>query len=86
MRRWGDLLATIGEYEDAAGRKCKRQAKVGVIMRDDSGNAWAVKIDLLPTSPSWSGWLAIRNINGAVEEDPDGDQGGSCEPEKQEGS
>jgi hypothetical protein len=69
MRRWADLLATIGEYTDDAGRKAKRQVKAGTIMRDDVSGVLAVKIDVLPVSPHWSGWLAARNIETAGQED-----------------
>jgi hypothetical protein len=69
MRRWADLLATVDEYRDATGAKCKRQIKAGVLMKDDRSGALAVKIDALPVSPTWSGWLAVRNVDQTEQEE-----------------
>ena len=67
MRRLGDLMASVGQYIDADGKKSKRWLKVGVVMKDDVSGAQSIKLDAVPVSPSWSGWLAVRNIN----EDPE---------------
>ena len=62
MRRFGDLMASVGEFKDSDGKKCKRWLKVGVMMRDDTSGAMSIKLDAVPVSPHWSGWLAVRNI------------------------
>jgi hypothetical protein len=67
MRKYADLLASVGEFEDSDGRKAKRWTRVGVMMRDDRSGAWSIKIDCIPVGPHWSGWLAVRNVD---KEDP----------------
>lgn len=69
MRRHGDIMASVGEYTDAQGRKAKRWIRCGVLMRDDSSGALSIKLDAVPVLPSWSGWFAVRNV-----ESTDGEQ------------
>ena len=66
MRRYADLMASTGEFTDAEGKKAKRWLKCGVVMRDDTNGSLSIKLDAVPVSPSWSGWLAIRNIDEDV--------------------
>ena len=63
MRRFGDLMASVGEYVDADGKKAKRWIKCGVVMKDAGSGAMSLKLDSVPVSPTWSGWFAVRNIN-----------------------
>jgi single-stranded DNA-binding protein len=57
MKKTHDLLATVGEYEDRqSGEKKKRRVNVGCIMQDDEGRL-SVKLETVPVSPNWSGWL-----------------------------
>ena len=67
MRRHGDLMASVGEFIDQDGRKAKRWLKVGVVMRDDQSGALSIKLDAIPVSPDWSGWLAVKNVEGEAE-------------------
>lgn len=69
MRKYRDVLATVGEYTDAAGRKCKRTVKVGALFRDDQSGRMSLKLDLVPVLPTWSGWLRVVTPG----EDDDGD-------------
>lgn len=62
MRRYGDLMASAGEFTDDDGRKVKRWLKCGVVMRDDRSGTLSIKLDTVPVRPDWSGWLAVRNI------------------------
>ena len=62
MRRHGDIMASVGEYTDAQGRKAKRWIRCGVLMRDDVSGALSIKLDAVPVLPTWSGWLAVRNV------------------------
>lgn len=64
MRRYGDLMASCGEFRDQRGRKAKRWIRCGVVMRDDRSGALSVKLDAVPVRPDWSGWLAVKNIEG----------------------
>ena len=57
MRRYGDLMASVGEFVDANGKKAKRWTKCGVMMKDDRSGAFSIKLDSLPVTPAWSGWL-----------------------------
>lgn len=50
-RRTHDIIADIGEYEKDGETK-KRWQKVGVMF--DNG---AIKIDTIPITKEWSGWL-----------------------------
>jgi hypothetical protein len=67
MRRYGDLMASVGEFTDDQGRKAKRWIRCGVVMRDDRTGALSIKIDVVPISPEWSGWFAVRNIADQAE-------------------
>lgn len=62
MRRYGDVMASTGEFIDDQGKKAKRWLKVGVLMRDSSSGAISIKLDAIPIGPTWSGWLAVRNV------------------------
>lgn len=61
MRKYADLMASVGEFTDAQGRRAKRWVPCGVLMRDDASGALSVKLDAVPVAPAWSGWLAVRN-------------------------
>ena len=62
MRRYADLMASIGEYKDSDGKKCKRLIKVGVLMRDSGTGGMSLKLDCVPIGRDWSGWIAVKNI------------------------
>lgn len=51
-----DLIATVGEYTNAAGENKKRFMKVGNFF--DDGNRMYVKIDSIPVN--WNGYLSIK--------------------------
>jgi hypothetical protein len=63
MRRYGDLMASVGEFTDAYGKKAKRYVKCGVLMKDDRSGALSINLEVVPVAPTWSGWFAVRNIN-----------------------
>ncbi len=75
MFRFGDLMASVGEFTDADGKKCKRWLRCGVVMRDDTSGAWSIKLDAVPVCPSWSGWLAVRNTAEGAEMNEPREQG-----------
>jgi hypothetical protein len=77
MRRYGDLVASVGEFTDSAGKKAKRWVRCGVVMRDTNTGSMSIKLDAVPVMPGWSGWLAVKNIeqeDSATEPDSAGEQ------------
>lgn len=57
MRKTHDLVATVGEWKDTTGAVHKRRLTVGCIFESSKG-ALSIKIETLPVSPAWSGYLA----------------------------
>ncbi len=59
-RKIGDLVATVGTYQDRdTGQEKKRRQKCGVVFKDDERGHVSIKLDALPLSPEWSGYLNI---------------------------
>jgi hypothetical protein len=58
MRKLFDAVATIGKYKDREGNEKKRYVTVGSVFEDANGRQ-ALKLDALPTSPEWTGWIAF---------------------------
>jgi hypothetical protein len=56
-----DIVATIGEYTNAAGEKKKRYVTCGKAFTDDEGRM-SLKVDAMPVNPAWSGWLSLYAI------------------------
>jgi hypothetical protein len=56
-RKTHDVVATVGEYE-SQGQKKKRYANVGSAFTNDEGQI-SIKLDTVPVSPDWSGWLSL---------------------------
>ena len=59
MRKWATLHATVERWIDDDGRQRKRRVPAGAIFRDDQSGAMSVRVDVLPTAPSWSGFYAV---------------------------
>jgi len=72
MRRFGDLMASTGEFTDDQGREAKRWIKCGVLMRDEVSGSMSLKLDAVPVSPRWSGWLAPDKRGSWIEIQPHG--------------
>ena len=53
-----DIVATIGEYKDREGNTKKRFQKCGAAFTNDEGQI-SIKLDAVPCSPDWSGWLSL---------------------------
>lgn len=68
MRKYGDLMASAGEWTDQHGRKAKRWIPCGVVMRDPDSGRMSIRLDSVPVRPDWSGWLAVRNVDGSDDE------------------
>lgn len=59
MKKLYDAVATIGKYKDRqTGEEKKRYITVGSVFEDDNGRL-ALKLDALPTTQEWSGWIAF---------------------------
>lgn len=72
MQKYGDLMASVGEFlDERTGRQAKRQIKCGVVMRDDASGKFSIKMDSVPISPEWSGWLSVKNVETEQVRDPD---------------
>jgi hypothetical protein len=56
-----DIVATLGEYTAADGTKKKRYHTCGKAFTNDKGQV-SLKLDALPCSPEWSGWLSLYPV------------------------
>ena len=66
-----DIVATLGEYKAADGTKKKRYHTCGKAFTNDQGQI-SLKIDAMPCSPEWSGWLSLYPVQEqpAARQDP----------------
>lgn len=67
-----DIVATLGEYTAGDGTKKKRYHPCGKAFTNASGQI-SLKLDALPCSPEWSGWLSlypVREDAPAPRQDP----------------
>ncbi len=53
-----DAVATVGKYKTADGTEKKRYLTVGAVFQDAKGRL-SLKLDALPTTPDWSGWISF---------------------------
>jgi hypothetical protein len=65
-----DIVATLGEYEAADGSKKKRYHTCGKAFTNDQGQI-SLKLDALPCSPEWSGWLSLYPVQEPSAPRPD---------------
>lgn len=64
-----DIVATLGEYTAADGTKKKRYHPCGKAFTNDQGQV-SLKLDALPCSPEWSGWLSLYPVKDQLQADP----------------
>ena len=57
-RYYGDLIFSTGEYEQD-GKTKKRWSKAGAVFKDHETGNMTIKLEAVPVSPDWSGWLTI---------------------------
>lgn len=62
-----NVVATVGEYKNAAGETKKRYVTCGKLFTDEQGRQ-SIKMDCMPISANWSGWFSLYPI----EPDPAG--------------
>jgi len=67
MKKKYDAVATIGEYTDHTGQKKKRYTTVGTVFEGDDGRL-SLKMDTVPVTPEWSGWVAFYDPKGRDEQ------------------
>lgn len=51
-------VATVGKYTDRDGNEKKRYMQCGVVFTDEQGRQ-SMKLDGIPVSPEWSGWISF---------------------------
>lgn len=56
------ILATVGKYKDNDGNEKKRYVQCGVAFSDEQGRI-SLKMDAMPVSPEWSGWLQLYPVD-----------------------
>lgn len=62
-RATNKIVATVGTYKDRqTGEEKKRYLTVGTAFTDDQGRI-SLKIDAMPVSPEWSGWLSLYPLD-----------------------
>lgn len=57
-KRTHEILATVARYQGTDGRPTKRRLPVGSAFTDDQGRVF-LKVEALPVTPEWSGWLSL---------------------------
>lgn len=58
-RKLYDAVATVGTYiSPATGEEKKRYVTVGAVFQDDKGRSY-MKLDALPLSKDWSGFISF---------------------------
>jgi hypothetical protein len=58
MTKKYDAVATVGKYKNHAGEEKKRYMTVGAVFEDEAGRM-SLKLDGIPVSPEWSGWISF---------------------------
>ena len=57
-RKKFDAVATVGKFTNGQGEEKKRFLTVGAVFEDDQGRL-SMKLDGVPVSPEWSGWISF---------------------------
>ena len=63
MRKHADLFATVGNWTSEDGKKHKRRLRCGVLMLDDKSARMSIRLELIPVSPEWHGWISVVPAN-----------------------
>lgn len=64
------IVATVGKYKDRqTGEEKKRYMLCGVAFTDEQGRI-SLKIDAMPVSPEWSGFLSLYPLDDERQEAP----------------
>lgn len=57
-RKKFDAVATIGTYK-VNGEEKKRYLNVGAVFEDENDGRLSMKLDAVPVSKDWSGWISF---------------------------
>lgn len=64
------IVATVGKYNDrTTGEEKKRYLTVGTAFTDDQGRI-SLKLEAMPVTPEWSGWLSLYPLDEDRERHP----------------
>jgi len=66
-RKTHDAVVTVGKYKDAQGNEKKRYKNVGCVFTDDQGRM-SLKLDTIPCTPEWSGYISLFKVDGDQKE------------------
>lgn len=58
-----DIVAAVDIYQNKNGEQKKRYTNCGTLMIKPDGRI-AIKLDSIPVSPKWDGWLNCYEKNG----------------------
>lgn len=78
-KRTHEVVATIGEYKVGDETK-KRYANIGSLFTQEDGRM-SIKLDTVPCSPDWSGWLSIFPVKDRDDRESDRRQGRDRTPQ-----
>lgn len=78
-KRTHDVVATVGEYKKGDETK-KRYSNVGSLFTDEDGRM-SIKLDTVPCSPDWSGWLSLYPVRDKDDRESDRRQGRDRTPQ-----
>lgn len=79
-KRTHDVVATVGEYTNGSGETKKRYSNVGSLFTQEDGRM-SIKLDTVPCSPDWSGWLSIFPVKDRDDRESDRRQGRDRTPQ-----
>lgn len=66
LRPIANIKAKVGTYTDRDGKEKGRWVDVGTLFSSPHGSNMTIKLDSVPVSPDWKGWLSVFKI-----EEPD---------------
>ena len=79
MRAKYQAVATLGSFKDKeTGRTVKRYLTVGTVFESPNGKLF-MRLDGLPVSKDWSGFIAFRDASAAAPAPEDPEAGDSPE-------
>lgn len=62
LRPLANIKAKVGTYVDKDGKEKGRWVDVGTLFSSPHGTNMTIKLDSVPVSPDWRGWLSVFKI------------------------
>ena len=85
MRKTHSAMATVGTWKDpTTGKEMKRQLEIGAVFESNRGRL-VLKIDAVPVSAEWSGWVSLKPCAPALPPDRQASPGMPPAPPEQPG-